>query len=96
MDTPEVAAILQELKDVARDWELRAASRAEEIDDLSRELSEEIEAHRVTRERAESAEQRLADLVRGVEEWWDSNEADAIDLSVLLRKYRKPTEDTHG
>jgi len=73
--------------------EQQRAERAEAaIDDLSRELTEEIEAHRVTRERATLAEQRLADLVREVGEWWESDTADAIDLSVLLRKYKQPTE----
>ncbi|HWH40659.1 MAG TPA: hypothetical protein VNU21_12525 [Usitatibacter sp.] len=42
--------------------------------------------------RAEAAEQRLDDLVREVGQWWDSDTADAIDLSVLLRKYEQPTK----
>jgi peptidoglycan hydrolase CwlO-like protein len=36
---------------------------ATDIDDLSRDLTEEIEAHRLTRERAEKAEAKLADAL---------------------------------
>lgn len=51
---------------------LEESARAEKaevtVDELSRELTEEIEAHRLTRERAEKAEARLSELVSELRE----------------------------
>jgi hypothetical protein len=67
-------------------WEERSFAMAGRIDDLSRELTAEIEAHRVTRERAEAAENALHCLIEEVHSLNRGQEWNEID--EILAKYR--------
>jgi len=65
---------------------------AADIDDLSRDLTEEIEAHRLTRERAEKADASKAELIFAIEEWMSDAlielPIDAVELIRILDKHR--------
>ena len=68
----------------------RHAAAQAGIDDLSRELTAEIEAHRVTRERAEAAENALHCLIEEVRQWASETDDHIIDdMENILAKYEK-------